>query len=135
MTAHRCPLLYQVNTRPLLTALGRRLGRQATLDDIPDDVLDRWAALGFDWVWLLSVWQTGTASREVSRTHPEWRAGFQKVLPVLTNEDIPGSGFAITGYAVHQSLGGNAALERIRSRLAKRGLKLMLDFVPNHTAL
>jgi glycosidase len=127
--------LYQVNTRTVLTDLGRRLGRPVTLDDIPDETLDRWASLGFDWIWLLSVWQTGVASRAVSRTNPEWRASFQKALPDLTDNDIPGSGFAITAYTVHTALGGNTALQRLRTRLAKRGLKLMLDFVPNHMAL
>ena len=33
--------------------------RPATLADIPDAELDRIAAMGFDWVWLRSVWQTG----------------------------------------------------------------------------
>jgi glycosidase len=47
--------------------------------------------------------------------------------------DIPGSGFAITGYTVSESLGGDAALARLRERLRQRGLRLMLDFVPNHT--
>jgi glycosidase len=135
MTTPRYPSLYQVNTRAWLTDLGRRLGRAVTLDDVPEESIDAWAKSGFDWIWLLSVWQTGSASRTVSRTNPEWRAGFQKVLPDLVDEDIPGSGFAITAYTVHASLGGNAALQRLRARLAKRGLKLMLDFVPNHTAL
>ena len=53
----------------------------------------------------------------------------------MTDDDIPGSGFAITGYTVHQNLGGDAALARLRERLKKRGLKLMLDFVPNHMGL
>jgi len=56
-------------------------------------------------------------------------------LPDLREDDIPGSGFAITGYTVHQALGGDAALARLRKRLQKRGLRLMLDFVPNHTGL
>jgi glycosidase len=129
------PSLYQINTRVWLTELSQKLGRVATLDDIPDAELDRIAALGFDWVWLLSVWQTGLASQKVSRTNAEWRKEFQNTLPDLHEDDIPGSGFAITGYMVHDQLGGDAALARVRQRLEKRNLRLMLDFVPNHTGL
>jgi len=129
------PSLYQLNTRAHLTALGRRLGRQATLDDIPDAELDRLAGLGFDWVWLLSVWSTGEASRAVSLADPELRRSLEAALPDLTDDDIGGSGFAITGYEVSTALGGDAALARLRARMAARGLRLMLDFVPNHMAL
>jgi glycosidase len=118
-----------------LTALSRSIGRHATLDDIPDAELDRLATLGFDWVWLLSVWQTGAAGQRVSATNPEWRKEFQETLPDLREEDIAGSGFAITGYTVHTQLGGDAALERLRERLRQRGLRLLLDFVPNHMGL
>ena len=36
MTSVRYPSLYQINTRVWLTELSRKLGRPATLDDIPD---------------------------------------------------------------------------------------------------
>lgn len=130
----RYPSLYQINTRVWLTELSRQLGRVATLDDIPDAELDRFGRLGFDWIWLLSVWQTGAAAQKISRTNPEWRHEFQQTLPDLTDDDIPGSGFAITGYTVHEKLGGDAALARLRERMKTRGLRLMLDFVPNHMA-
>ena len=126
------PSLYQVNTRVWLTELARALGRPATLDDIPDAELDRLARAGFDWIWLLSVWQTGQAGQRISRANREWRKEFEETLPDLRKEDIAGSGFAVTGYVVHSALGGDAALARLRGRLQQRGLRLMLDFVPNH---
>src|SRR5215831_20173545 len=98
------PSLYQINTRVWLTALSQKLGRTVTLDDIPDAELDRLAEQGFDWVWFLSVWQTGMAGQQVSRCNPEWRKEFQETLPDLRDEDIAGSGFAITGYTVHKDL-------------------------------
>jgi glycosidase len=130
----RYPLLFQVNIRVWLTALANELGRAATLDDVSDVELDRLARAGFDYVWLLSVWQTGPAGQRISRSIPELRHEFEATLPDLREEDIAGSGFAITGYSVHTSLGGDAALARLRERMQKRNLKLMLDFVPNHTA-
>lgn len=135
MIGPRYPSLYQINTRVWLTELAHQLGRPTTLDDIPDAELDQLARRGFDWIWLLSVWQTGTGAQRVSRSNSEWRHEFQETLPDLCEDDIAGSGFAITGYTVHTSLGGNDALARLRDRLRMRGLRLMLDFVPNHMGL
>ena len=132
MNQPKYPALYQDNTRVWLTELSHTLGRKATLDDIPDQALDELQGKGFDWVWFLSVWTTGQTARNISRTNPEWRHDFENTLPDLQEEDIAGSGFAITDYKVHPDLGGDEALKRLRERLSKRGLKLMLDFVPNH---
>jgi glycosidase len=131
----QCPSLYQINTRVWVRELSQSLGRQATLDDIPDQELDRLAVSGFDWIWFLGVWQTGPTGRRVSREHIEWQAEFRQALPDFQQEDVCGSCFAVTNYAAHSDLGGNPALERLREKLLQRGMRLLLDFVPNHTAL
>jgi glycosidase len=129
------PLLCQVNTRVLMTELSHTLGRKATLDDFPDTELKRLASFNVDWVWMLSVWQTGKKGQMISRQNPEWIREFHDTLPDLVTADIAGSGFAITRYEVSEDLGGEAALSRLRKRFAHLGMKLMLDFVPNHTGL
>ena len=101
------PSLYQINTRVWLTDLSASLGRAATLDDIPDTALDRISESGFDWVWFLSVWQTGLAGQQISRSNAEWRKEFKETLPDLHEADIAGSGFAITGYTIAENLGGD----------------------------
>src|SRR5690349_12048744 len=82
----RYPSLYQINTRVWLTDISRQLGRKATLDDVSDAELDRLAAMGFDWIWLLSVWQTGPQSQRISRTNPQWRHEFEETLSDLTDD-------------------------------------------------
>jgi glycosidase len=128
------PSLYQVNTRVLLQERGAELGRAATLDDFTDAFLDDIAEKGFQWVWPLGVWQTGQAARQISRSNPNLREEYKQSLPDLREEDICGSPFAIVAYQTNKDFGGDPALKRFRERLAKRKLKLLLDFVPNHTA-
>lgn len=135
MRSSAYPSLYQINTRVYLEELGNELHRMATLDDVPDSLLDHLAEMGFEWVWFLGVWQTGVASRAVSRSNPEWLAEYAQVLPDLLEDDICGSPYAIREYRVHEDFGGDEALAALRGRLAERGLDLMLDFVPNHVAL
>jgi hypothetical protein len=130
----RYPSLFQINTRVWLERLSREAGRRLTLANIDEAMLDDFAEEGFDWIWLLSVWRTGAAGRAVSRANPQWREEFKNILPDLTEKDICGSGFAVAGYSVSEALGGEAALAQFRQRLASRGIRLMLDFVPNHTA-
>ena len=133
-TAPRYPSLYQIKTRVWLERRSREAGKRITLADIDDATIDAFAEQGFGWIRLLSVWQIGAAGRAVSRTNPQWRTEFKSIRPDLTENDICGSGFAITTYTVSEALGGERALAQFREKLARRGIKLMLDFVPNHTA-
>jgi glycosidase len=128
------PSLYQVNTRVWLRELSNRLGWPARLADIPDEFLDQVASLGFNYIWFLGLWQTGPAGRQVSLSHPEWLKEFQATLPDFTETDVSGSPFAIAGYTLHRDFGQPVDLLNLKKRLRERGLKLIVDFVPNHTA-
>ena len=117
-----------------MSELSAALGRAATLDDVTDAEIDGWARDGFDLVWFLGVWQTGEAARRVSASNPEWLAEYRRILPDFRDSDVCGSCFAIRDYHVHRDFGGDEALARLRARLARRELRLILDFVPNHVA-
>jgi glycosidase len=121
--------LYQINTKPYLTAIA---GRGATLDDIPDKLLNFLASQGFELFWPLGVWSTGPTGKKISRSNTQWLSECLEVLPDLREDDICGSPFAISSYVVDPTLGGDPALARLRERLHTRGLKLITDFVPNH---
>src|SRR5579871_6052553 len=123
MTLPRYPALYQIYTRVRLNEIGAKLGRAATLDDFPDAELDQIAQRGFDYVWLLGVWQTGPAGRQVSLSNPEWLQEFRETLPDFQPSDVCGSCFAVRDYHVHEAFGGDEALARIRKRLAARNLR------------
>ncbi len=134
MSSPRYPALFQINTRVRLSELGAVLGRPATLDDVTDAELDQLARDGFDFIWFLGVWQTGEAARRVSASNPEWVAEYHRILPDFRDADVSGSPFAVRDYRVHADFGGDEALARLRERMRRRGLRLVLDFVPNHVA-
>jgi len=128
------PLVYQLDARLLLAQHSRKIGRPVTLAEVSEAELKRWSNCHFDAVWLMGVWQTGEASRSLalnnSRLIDEWKS----LVPDWEAADVASSPFSIADYRVAQFLGGEAALGEFRQRLAQRGIKLILDFVPNHTA-
>jgi hypothetical protein len=131
-TSH--PLVYEVNTRLFLNELSIERGEQVTLGTLPDEVLDGWANLGFDAIWLMGVWTTGKIGLQVARSHKDLQEEYKRVLPGFSKQDVIGSPYAVKAYVVSPALGGNKGLLQLRSRLRQRGLGLILDFVPNHTA-
>lgn len=90
------------------------------LDQIAAEQIDRIAALGFDWIWLMGLWCIGPAAVEISKRYAP---------------DFVGSPYAISAYEVSPELGGNAALRAFVARAHKAGIRVMADFVPNHMSV
>jgi hypothetical protein len=128
------PLIYEINTWVWLAELAHRHGRAVTLADVPDVEWETLAGLGLDAVWLMGVWERSPAGTDIARHDPDLQAGFRRVLPDLAEQDVVGSPYCVRRYAVDAHLGGPAGLAVARERLAAHGLRLILDFVPNHVA-
>jgi hypothetical protein len=129
------PRVYEINTRCWLRDLSEAAGAPVTLASVPESEFARWAQLGFTHVWLLGVWTTGPRSRAAFLEHPHTAGSLRDILPDWRPDDVPGSPYAVAEYRVPDALGGEEGLRQFRARLHRHGLRLLLDFVPNHVGL
>ncbi len=129
------PHLYEINTWAWLDELSLRLSRHVDLSNVPDPEWDRLAKLGFDIIWLMGVWERSPESQREFCGDATAFAGFQQALPGATFDDVVGSPYSIRNYQPDERMGGWAALDATREKLHARGMRLLLDFVPNHVAL
>lgn len=129
------PLLYEINTRCWLAELSEKHGGKISLANVPESEFAAWEKFGFTHIWLMGVWTTGPKSRAESLQHTELLAQFDQILPGWKKDDMPGSPYSISDYSVPKNLGGERGLKQFRNQLHSRGMKLILDFVPNHLGL
>ncbi len=129
------PLLYEINTRCWLRELSARSGQAVTLANVPEDQFAQWVRLGFTHIWLMGVWTGGLRGRAEALKEVHQRQHYSDALPDWQETDVVNSPYAIAEYRVPAALGGEEGLAAFRGQLQARGLKLVLDFVPNHTGL
>lgn len=130
----RHPVIFEINTWVWLGDLASRYGRPVDLATVPAAEWDDLAARGFDAVWFMGVWERSPAGIAIAMQNQGLLADFRRALPDLTTTDIVGSPYCVRRYVVDARLGGPSALAVARGELRRRGLRLVLDFVPNHVA-
>ncbi|MEK7353667.1 MAG: alpha-amylase family glycosyl hydrolase [Chloroflexota bacterium] len=130
----RNPHLYEVNACIFINRMSRKYRQTLTLMTVPDEEWQMVIRQGFDLVWLMGVWQRSSDSRQEALRHPELRLEFDRALPGWTDEDVSGSPYAIHAYELNPLLGQKTELAQLKSKLNRLGLRLILDFVPNHLA-
>ncbi|MCA2216488.1 alpha-amylase family glycosyl hydrolase [Jidongwangia harbinensis] len=128
------PVVYEIDTWPWLTGMRRELGAELTLADLPDDVWDSVAPPGTDAVWLMGVWERSPLGLAIAVEQAGLQRDFRAALPDLVPADVVGSPYCVRRYVADARLGGPAGLAAARAQLRRRGLRLILDYVPNHVA-
>jgi len=128
------PVIYEINTWVWLYELGQKHQRPVNLATVPSEEWDQIASRGFDAVWFMGVWERSPAGIAIANQNKGLLEDFQRALSDFRPEDNVGSPYCVRQYVVDEHLGGREGLAIARRELAKRGLKLILDFVPNHVA-
>jgi len=105
-----------------LDQLSRWYGREIrTLNQVPDEEIDKLAAQGFTGLWLIGLWQRSSASRRIKN--------------LCGNPEAEASAYSLYDYEIADELGGWDALDDLRRRLWQRGIRIASDMVPNHTGI
>jgi hypothetical protein len=128
------PTIYEINSWVWLQELSERHGKSMTLGTTPEAEWDLLCLPGVDALWLMGVWERSPAGALIANSDDRLRADFERVLPDYSTIDNVGSPYCVKQYVVDEHLGGPAGLAKARSRLAERGVRLILDYVPNHVA-
>lgn len=115
-------VLLAKNTFVWLDQLSKWYGRPIkTLDQIPDEELDTMARRGFTGLWLIGLWERSEASKRIKQ--------------IMGNPDAVASAYSLYDYKIAAALGGEPALENLRTRAWQRGIRLSADMVPNHVGI
>lgn len=130
----RNPIIYEVNTWVWLGEVGERRGMATSLADVPAAEWDALVAPGFDAVWLMGVWERSPLGRAFALADPGLVADLHRALPDLSDGDVVGSPYGVRRYVCDPRLGGPEGLATARRELTRRGVRLILDYVPNHVA-
>jgi hypothetical protein len=128
------PVIYEINTWVWLQELSRKYERHVSLLTVPPGEWDNISDLGVDAIWFMGVWERSPKGIQVALGNEGLMTDFRRALPDLRPEDIVGSPYCVRRYVVDEHLGGPEGLDSARRMLRERGLRLILDFVPNHVA-
>jgi len=91
------------------------------LNQIPDQELAWLAESGFTGLWLIGVWERSPAS--------------QKIKQICGNPEAVSSAYSLYDYRIAGDLGGDGAYYELKDRAMRRGIRLAVDMVPNHTGI
>ena len=128
------PVIYEINTWVWLQELSQKYKGSVTLAKVPREEWDAIAGLKVDAVWFMGVWERSPAGIAIANRNQGLLEDFRRALPDYRPEDNVGSPYCVRRYMVDEHLGGREGLAIARGELARRGLRLILDFVPNHVA-
>ncbi len=125
------PSVYEINTRVWIRRFADQ-NKKVRLDEIDKSVWQQYKDMGFDYIWLMGIWKTCPSTIDKYCFEEGLVHEYRNALKDWKREDIIGSPFAIDEYIINPELGNKKTLVNLRETFQEIGLKLILDFIPNH---
>ena len=123
------PKLYEINTRVWLKKINKKLS------DLPFTFFTDLAQRGINIIWLMGLWKTTPGTIDKNCFTQELINSYDKALKGWKKEDVIGSPYSIDEYEVNPEIGSWNDLIDLKKKLNNIGIKLLLDFVPNHFSI
>lgn len=119
--------IYEINTRVWIKRFSKN-GIDAKLIDIPTEYWETLYNKGIKYIWLMGIWET------ISKYCFDKGLiyDYELALPDWKTEDVIGSPYSINNYHINKSLATTNEFIKFKESLNNLGLKIILDFIPNH---
>lgn len=123
--------IFEINTRVWINRFAHE-NNVPKLLNVPDNYWKSLIDKGIKYVWLMGVWETvpetvGEYCFTDGLTHE-----YSLALPDWQKNDVIGSPYAINNYTFNKSLATADEFIQFKENLNVLGLKIILDFIPNH---
>lgn len=122
------PTIYEINTRVWI----KQFGEDAKLKDVPAEYWQSLKNKGIDFIWLMGIWSTCKSTITKYCFEEGLVKNYKRALKDWKTDDVIGSPYAIDTYTISPKLGTSKDLVNLKVQLNSIGLKLILDYIPNH---
>ena len=123
--------IYEINTRVWIKRFAKN-NSNPKLIDVPDDYWKSLVDKGVKYVWLMGIWEIVSDAIEKYCFDDGLKSEYIKALPDWKPEDVIGSPYAIDNYHINKTLASTSEFIQLKENLNNLGLKIILDFIPNH---
>lgn len=124
-------IIYEINTRVWI----KQFTKNNVVPKIIDVHAEYWEALankGIKYVWLMGIWETVPETIEKYCFADGLINEYNMALNDWKNDDVVGSPYAIDDYKINSTFATHDEFIKFKEKLNNLGLKIILDFIPNH---
>ena len=123
--------IFEINTRVWIKRFTHE-NNVPKLLNVPDNYWKSLVYKGIKYIWFMGVWETVPEAVDEYCFVDGLPHEYSLALPDWKEDDVIGSPYSINNYTINKMLGTTDEFIQFKEKLNELGLKVILDFIPNH---